>query len=71
MIYLYKLKNMFSQGQLIFAIFFVISFIFIIIYSYRKDLKHLKDTYKGVIWVLIGFIVFFSLLVFLKSIVNG
>ena len=71
MIYLYKLKNMFSQGQLIFAIFFVISFICIIIYSYRKDIKYLKDTYKGVLWVLIGFLVFFSLLVFLKSIVNG
>ncbi len=71
MIYIYKLKNMFSQGQLIFAIFFFISFIYIIVYSYRKDIEYLKDTYKGVLWVLIGFIVFFSLLVFLKSIVNG
>tara|TARA_Y200000002_G_scaffold379532_1_gene388986 strand:+ start:724 stop:912 length:189 start_codon:yes stop_codon:yes gene_type:complete len=62
---------MFSQGQLIFAIFFVITFICIISYSYKKDLKYLKDSYKGVKWVLIGFIVFFGLLVFLKSIVNG
>tara|TARA_X000000950_G_scaffold257562_1_gene324180 strand:+ start:670 stop:858 length:189 start_codon:yes stop_codon:yes gene_type:complete len=61
---------MFSPGQLAFAIFFVITFTIIIIYTYRKDLKFLKNTYKGVHWVLIGFIVFFSLLLVLKKLVN-
>jgi len=61
---------MFSSGQLVFAIFFVITFTIIIIYNYRKDLKFLKNTYKGVHWVLIGFIVFFSLLLVLKKLVN-
>tara|TARA_Y200000002_G_scaffold144598_1_gene119564 strand:- start:317 stop:505 length:189 start_codon:yes stop_codon:yes gene_type:complete len=61
---------MFSSGQLAFAIFFVITFTIIIIYTYRKDLKFLKNTYKGVHWVLIGFIVFFSLLLVLKKLVN-
>ena len=62
---------MFTEGQLIFAIFFVITFTIIIIISYRKDLKFLKNTYKGVRWVLIGFIIFFSLLVILKKLVNA
>jgi len=61
---------MFSSGQIIFAILFVIAFTIIITYMYRKDLRFLKNTYKGVHWVLIGFIVFFSLLLFLKKIVN-
>ena len=62
---------MFTEGQLIFAIFFVITFTIIIIISYKKDLKFLKNTYKGVRWVLIGFIIFFSLLVILKKLVNS
>ena len=62
---------MFTKGQLIFAIFFVIIFTIIIIISYKKDLKLLKNTYKGVRWVLIGFIIFFSLLVILKKLVNA
>ncbi len=62
---------MFTKGQLIFAIFFVITFSIIIIISYKKDLKFLKNTYKGVRWVLIGFIIFFSLLVILKKLVNA
>tara|TARA_B100000989_G_scaffold189028_1_gene142327 strand:+ start:411 stop:599 length:189 start_codon:yes stop_codon:yes gene_type:complete len=61
---------MFSSGQLIFAIFFIVTFTIIIVYNYRKDLKFLKNTYKGVHWVLIGFVVFFSLLLVLKKIVN-
>ncbi len=62
---------MFSKGQLIFAIFFVITFTIIIVISYRKDLKFLKNTYKGMRWVLLGFIIFFALLVILKKLVNA
>ena len=62
---------MFTKGQLIFAIFFVITFTIIIIISYMKDLKFLKNTYKGVRWILIGFIIFFSLLLILKKLVNA
>ena len=62
---------MFTNGQLIFAIFFVIIFTITIIISYRIDNVYLKKTYKGVVWVLVGFIVFFSLLVILKKLVNA
>ncbi|MGY5849817.1 hypothetical protein [Salegentibacter sp. F14] len=58
---------MFSTGQLIFAALFLITFIAIIIFSYRKDTKLHKKYYKGSIYVLIGFIAFIILLFFLKS----
>jgi hypothetical protein len=61
---------MFTEGQIIFALSFIIIFSIIIFLSYKKDIKFLNKTYKGVIWVLIGFIVFFILLVYLKSLVN-
>ena len=54
---------MFSTGQLAFAIFFVIAFIAIIIYSYRRDLALHKKYYKGSFKVLLGFLVFVALLV--------
>lgn len=57
---------MFSTGQLIFAVIFAIAFIFVMIYSYQKDKKLHKKNYKGSIWVLVGFIVFFALLVLAK-----
>ena len=62
---------MFSKGQLIFAIIFFIIFTVVIVYSYKKDVKFLKNTYKGVRWILIGFIVFFSILLILKKLVNA
>ena len=58
---------MFSSGQLVFAILFFISFVAIIIISYKKDLKGLKDSYSGIRWVIIGFVCFVLLLVILKK----
>jgi hypothetical protein len=58
---------MFSNGQLLFAVLFFISFIIIITLSYQKDLKGLKDSYKGIRWVIIGFLSFIFLLVILKK----
>lgn len=57
---------MFSTGQIIFAILFAISFIIIIVLSYKKDKKlHLKN-YQGVRWVVIAFLVFILLLFLIK-----
>ncbi|MAQ74924.1 MAG: hypothetical protein CL613_01165 [Aquimarina sp.] len=57
---------MFSTGQLIFAGCFVIAFIALMIYSYRKDIKLHRKYYKGSLFILIGFIVFIFLLFVLK-----
>lgn len=57
---------MFTTGQLIFALFFVLAFTILIILAYRKDKKlHLKN-YKGSIWVLVGFISFIIILFIIK-----
>lgn len=57
---------MFSTGQWYFAIFFVITFIAVMIYVYRKDLKELKSQYKGIYWILFGFLLFIGLLFIIK-----
>ena len=59
---------MFSNGQLLFGLIFFVSFIIIVSYSYKKDLKKLNGSYKGIKWVIIGFITFISVLVILKKI---
>lgn len=62
---------MFSQGQLVFAILFLIFFTIIVVLSYRKDQKLHNRNYKGVKWVMISFISFviflFLVKYFLKS----
>ncbi len=57
---------MFSTGQVIFALLFIILFTILIIKSYKQDKKlHLKN-YKGVQWVAIGFVVFIIILFCIK-----
>jgi uncharacterized membrane protein len=58
---------MFSTGQTIFVIFFVLVFTGLLILSYRKDKKLHKKYYKGSIWILLGFIAFIILLFLLKD----
>ncbi|MCM4158058.1 hypothetical protein DHD80_18860 [Gramella sp. AN32] len=57
---------MFSKAQWIFAGFFMIAFIILMIYSYRKDLKLHKKYYKGSTFILIGFLLFIALLFIIK-----
>lgn len=57
---------MFSTGQLYFALFFVIAFIITMVIMYRKDLKQLKNQYKGTYWILFSFLLFICLLFVIK-----
>ncbi len=57
---------MFSTGQLIFAVLFVVAFVIIMIVMYRKDKKLHRKQYKGSVWILVGFIVFVLLLLAAK-----
>ncbi|MCK7591426.1 hypothetical protein M0G43_12640 [Subsaxibacter sp. CAU 1640] len=57
---------MFTNGQLIFAILFVIAFASALAYTYRKDLKLHKKYYKGSVWVLIAFISFILFIAVIK-----
>ena len=47
----------FSSGQLYFALFFIVAFIAMLVYSYRKDLKLHRIYYKKVWLVLLIIIV--------------
>ena len=57
---------MFSTGQWIFAGFFLITFIIVMIFMYRKDLNLHRKYYKNSIFVLIGLIAFILLLFVIK-----
>lgn len=58
---------MFSTGQLVFAGIFVVAFIILMIFSYRKDIQLHRKYYKGSIFILAGFIIFILLLFMLKT----
>ncbi len=62
---------MFSQGQIYFGIGFFIVFVVITVFMYRKDRSLHKKNYKGVPWVLVGFLAFFLLLLGLKYGLKG
>lgn len=57
---------MFSTGQLIFAGIFILVFIIVMIYSYRKDLQLHRKYYKGTTYILLGFLLFLGLLFIIK-----
>ena len=57
---------MFSSGQLIFAIAFVIGFIILATVSYRKDRKLHRKYYRNSKAILVGFLVFLAILLTLK-----
>lgn len=57
---------MFSKGQFLFALFFVIAFVALMIFSYRKDSKNHKVHYKGSIKILIAFVLTIGILFLIK-----
>ena len=57
---------MFSKGQVIFAVLFAVTFIFVIIRSYRKDRNLHQKNYKGVRWVGLAFLTFIIMLFVIK-----
>ena len=56
---------MFSTGQVIFALLFIVTFLVIMVIVYKKDKALHTKNYKGVKWVLlsfIGFVIFLFLI---------
>lgn len=47
---------MFSSGQKIFALVFIIGFVILIGYQFYKDRKRDKTQFKGTIWVLVAIV---------------
>lgn len=62
---------MFSNGQIVFALLFIVVFGVILFFSYKKDKRlHLKN-YKGVKWVGISFIIFLIILFCIKYLLKN
>jgi hypothetical protein len=57
---------MFSTGQLVFAALFFVSFVIIMVFSYRKDILIHQKFYKGSYKVLFAFILFIFMLFMIK-----
>lgn len=53
---------MFTTGRIIFTLFFVIAFVVLMIYAYRKDLKINQLHFKGSLFILLGIILIISIL---------
>ncbi len=62
---------MFSTGQVIFAIVFILLFTMILIFSYRKDKELHAKNYRGVKWVGIVFVIFVIFLFAIKYILKN
>ncbi len=62
---------MFSQGQLWFALFFVIVFVSLMILSYRKDYKNHKIHYKGSLNIFIVFVISIGILFLIKHLTQN
>nr|WP_247653623.1 hypothetical protein [Flavobacterium sp. CS20] len=57
---------MFSTGQWIFALFFVVAFVVLMLFSYKKDKVLHKKYYKGSFYILLGFLDFVLILFLMK-----
>lgn len=57
---------MFSPGQIVFALLFVLVFVVVIARMYRKDRTWMQKQYKGAGWVLLFFLGFMAVLLLLK-----
>lgn len=64
--------KMFTPGRIVFASLFVIAFIILMIYSYKKDAKNNNKHYKnGATYVAIGIITVIAFLFISKFLIKG
>ncbi|MCF2873591.1 MULTISPECIES: hypothetical protein [Tenacibaculum] len=64
--------KMFTTGRIIFASLFVIAFVALMIFSYKKDAKNNKKHYQnGALYVAIGIITVIALLFLSKYLIKG
>jgi len=52
---------MFTYGQKVFAVLFFVAFVFLMVWSYRKDIKSHKIHYKNTLLILLAVIAIFIL----------
>ena len=57
---------MFTTGQWVFALFFIIAFAIVLFRAYSRDKKLHSKNYRGVRWVAVVFIAFVVILFLIK-----
>jgi len=57
---------MFTTGQLVFAASFIIVFVTVLVFQYRKDMPLHKKYYKNSYLILICFLLFIAILFIIK-----
>ncbi len=62
---------MFSSGQILFALIFIVVFIGVLLFSYAKDKKLHDRNYKGVKWVGFVFTTFIIILFVIKYLLKN
>ncbi|NNL08624.1 MAG: hypothetical protein HKP38_05315 [Croceitalea sp.] len=62
---------MFSSGQLIFALLFVVAFVITMVLVYRKDSKLHAKNYKGTKWIFAAFVTFIVILLIIKYLLKN
>jgi len=62
---------MFSPGQWIFAGFFVVAFVVLMLFSYKKDKSLHRKYYKGSFYILLGFLAFIFILLMMKFLLKS
>ncbi len=65
-------SKMFTPGRIIFASLFIIAFVILMIFSYKKDAKNNKKHYPNTaLYVAIGILVTIGLLFLAKFLIKG
>lgn len=59
-------QGIFTEGRIIFTICFIIAFIIMLIFAYRKDVANIKISYKNWWVVLLFVIAFLVVFIYLK-----
>jgi hypothetical protein len=63
--------EMFTQGQIYFALFFIITFTAVLVFAYIKDRPVQKSHYRGVLLILLAVLIFLALFIITKRYLLG
>jgi hypothetical protein len=62
---------MFTQGQIYFALFFIVTFTLVLIIAYLRDRHVQKKHYRGVFFILLAVLIFLALFILTKRYLLG
>lgn len=64
--------KMFTTGRIVFSVLFVIAFVLVMVFSYKKDAKNNEKYYKNTaMYVAVGIVLVIGLLFLAKFLIKG